>query len=1457
MKKRHFYKFLSFLMAVVFLFNMLLMCVNATPEEIAPQLQEQPREAMIIGSPDFDEEFEDISSLKELGPGEKPLEELREMTLDSNALPQFLSYSEAVSKGHVNRLYEQENDLSTIIYQNKDGGKTAYMFAKNIKYVDADGNIKDKSTKIGATQAKGYSYAMEQNNIKAYFPQQSTAGIKLTHNGYEISMKPKESAEKVSVTFNSSENKIVYAEVFGSNTFLVYEPFMEGVKEDIVLAKYTGQNEFEFILTAEGLTASKINEVWYLVDSNGEAVARFEDIIIKDSNGKTVEGSIDIVQQSDGTYEITVTADEEFLTAPDTSYPVYIDPTVRITEASAMGVVLDTGIYNGESTRAETDITRHYLGTYDEVEGRVIYRLTDFYDTSVGRFRFIDENQIYMASLHINIESNESETTLTAKTLSSTWDYLECKENSYYIENASELWNFDSDTISVQSEIYPVFDTHVSINITEIAKAWARYNTGKTSSPSCNPKNGFVLIGDSSLQQLVYSIEDNTMMDDNTYAEIDYSDDGGECFIYGFDSYKFMSNDDMNGFRATSFSNSTPLHWAVQYIGNDRFYIRSQQTGELLCGSGNNVALGTGTGNQYKWTLTWVDGGGYIIKNVASGKALSLSNYIFSLVSMPSVGTAEYEKCRFVLTKTSGFVSMSKFSLTDNYIVPGTSKFFHIKTEPANATWKGANYFTWTINSAKVSTTATPSLLMGNSAGTVTLTLQHKITGAAASFTIYCGDIRDGTYQLMNKNTSKYIYSPAKPSSTTTYLQQNSLIYQSDSNLLHGGLKWDIAHQANGEYTIYCAETFSYMGVSSSTGSAINYSSDNGSNTRWIIKYTSSGNYRLTPKNYTSNALRVPAGNTADGVHISQASYTNDSTYNDEWVIESVGETVGIKNGGIYNLVSSSSNLCLDVTGAGTANGTLVNQYQVMPAYHWQRWKFIYLGDGQYKIQDVNSGKLLSVSGSSASNDAGIHIWADDGTSGQVFKITQNIDGTYSFRSKCSSYLRAISIAGSSTDPGALAIQYSYNKYYTADNQKFTLQDSSKAIIIVPGIMGSELFIGENNPYFREGMPLFSEDMISQLATYENGDSISDLYGSFSENFLTAFLSGLEFSSAYVDSMKCLSNGTSKYDIVVKQYKKEFSSDQYTDHAGMSNTYSVLYDSLCELSENYVIDFFSYDWRLSNAISAQKLNQYIESYQYESVILVAHSMGGLVTSGYLALGETQRNKVEKVYLLASPLLGTPELVYIWNTNEFDSMFGKVSIFGGVELGTGTLVKFFEVVNLDTDLLESLLGNYQSIYELLPTKYYFSVANKTYLYDGSNELTTYASTKNKFITLLEHFKPTLMANAETFHDTLFINSNHVSTCVDTIYIYATKEDTANHLVLYENQDSETKLIKITDEIGDKLVPKWSAALGGLYYDNTYHEKSTHGDMIKASAFIDFIKNNIINSSNTKGLIHGYI
>ena len=604
--------------------------------------------------------------------------------------------------------------------------------------------------------------------------------------------------------------------------------------------------------------------------------------------------------------------------------------------------------------------------------------------------------------------------------------------------------------------------------------------------------------------------------------------------------------------------------------------------------------------------------------------------------------------------------------------------------------------------------------------------------------------------------------------------------------------------------------------------------------------------------------MRVPAGNTADGVHISQASYTNDSTYNDEWVIENVGEMKGIKNGGVYNIVSALSKKCLDVTEAGTANGTLVNQYQVMPAYHWQRWKFIYLGDGQYKIQDVNSGKLLSISGSSSYENANVHIWADDGTTGQIFKIDRNIDGTYSFRSKCSNYGRAVSIAGSSKTSGALAIQCAYNARTPAENQKFTLQDSSKAIIIVPGIMGSELFVGEDNPYFREGMPLFSDEVLEEIALYTAETFIDEINTGFIYPFKdvdAAITSAVDVVYGVYDSMQCNSDGTSKYEIYVKQYKKDFESDMYTNKAGMMDTSLTLFNQLyySELGDQYVVDLFSYDWRLSNGISAQKLNEYIETSQYENVILIGYSMGGLVTSGYLALGQDQREKVELVYMLASPLLGTPEIANVFYSEDLSFLKGMFSDEKN-ENFMESVFGVYDTIALISNPVRSLFCNYASIYELFPSEYYFSVANMWYLcfddhYDDSPSY-VYCRTYSQTISVIENnwydFSSTLMRQAEAFHDSTFANGSHVSSLVNTKYVYAQNENEKTTTYIYYSKTllNSASLTLIKTEYGDELVPKWSSALGGLYFPSTYHGTGSHGAAINGN-FSYFVADNILN------------
>ena len=65
-----------------------------------------------------------------------------------------------------------------------------------------------------------------------------------------------------------------------------------------------------------------------------------------------------------------------------------------------------------------------------------------------------------------------------------------------------------------------------------------------------------------------------------------------------------------------------------------------------------------------------------------------------------------------------------------------------------------------------------------------------------------------------------------------------------------------------------------------------------------------------------------------------------------------------------------------------------------------------------YKIKDINSGKLLIIEASASAYAANAWIWEDDGTTGQVFKLRDNGDGTFSFLTQCSDYSKVLSYDG-------------------------------------------------------------------------------------------------------------------------------------------------------------------------------------------------------------------------------------------------------------------------------------------------------------------------------------------------------------------------------------------------------------------------------------------------------------
>ncbi len=429
----------------------------------------------------------------------------------------------------------------------------------------------------------------------------------------------------------------------------------------------------------------------------------------------------------------------------------------------------------------------------------------------------------------------------------------------------------------------------------------------------------------------------------------------------------------------------------------------------------------------------------------------------------------------------------------------------------------------------------------------------------------------------------------------------------------------------------------------------------------------------------------------------------------------------------------------------------------------------------------------------------------------------------------------------------------------TGLTDSFTIKVNNNAIIIIPGILGSELFVGNGNPYFEKDMPLFSKEILNGLASYQDGDTVQDLIPSNWWDGLKNIPSAVRLFNAWSDSMSCNDTGSSKYDVCVKEYRSADPSTRIGNHCGTGDAYLTLYNKLvATYSGEYSIDMFSYDWRLSNAVSASKLDEYIEYHNYDKVILIAHSMGGLVASGYLGLGASQRDKVEHVFYLASPLLGTPTIANVWYNEDISFVENTIANTFGI-----SVEDFNRVYKLITDIadpIKNLICNYVSIYELFPSAYYFQLTGAAYMSEsfttiiigGETTLTecsTYAATKSILTGYFDDFDSNLMAIAEAFHNTTFISGNHVSSYVDARYYHCLNNSVAtiSHLKFYQVVSSTSYVAGLevdeTTNYGDFLVLTTSSTLANRYPTKCLSFSGDHMSLVMISTVIDQWMQNI--------------
>jgi pimeloyl-ACP methyl ester carboxylesterase len=130
-----------------------------------------------------------------------------------------------------------------------------------------------------------------------------------------------------------------------------------------------------------------------------------------------------------------------------------------------------------------------------------------------------------------------------------------------------------------------------------------------------------------------------------------------------------------------------------------------------------------------------------------------------------------------------------------------------------------------------------------------------------------------------------------------------------------------------------------------------------------------------------------------------------------------------------------------------------------------------------------------------------------------------------------------------------------------------------------------------------------------------------------------------------------------------------------------------------------------YDWRQDNAESAKRLGGVIDQIGAPKVILIAHSMGGLVSRYFCRTGG--ESKVCGLILLGSPTLGAPRAYRMLKTGEYWDPSFPIDVF----LARGLLQITSPILSVGSVILRKavreFVRKFPSVYQLLPNQGYCS------------------------------------------------------------------------------------------------------------------------------------------------------
>lgn len=400
-----------------------------------------------------------------------------------------------------------------------------------------------------------------------------------------------------------------------------------------------------------------------------------------------------------------------------------------------------------------------------------------------------------------------------------------------------------------------------------------------------------------------------------------------------------------------------------------------------------------------------------------------------------------------------------------------------------------------------------------------------------------------------------------------------------------------------------------------------------------------------------------------------------------------------------------------------------------------------------------------------------------------------------------------------------------------------SVQSGKKAIIIVPGICGSELFS--------------SKQQRVKGVDYEQGHRF------WPPNCITPFLDGHkklkpeDFNEVTIEAISndikyicCEDNGDSKVEMMTSNPILDCRENTDQRSFGIANCYKKLVKNIVKDTDcDYNVVFYSYDWRRGNKSTAMELERLVNDQDYESVVLVGHSMGCLVCASYLT-NEANKAKVEKSIFLGAPFLGSPKAFSVIDEGKFvDGFLGEI---------LGPFIR---------PVIKDITRDCKALYELLPPRQYFDIMRQGYLKSSDEqgnitEINNYEETVDKICYEIGgRYTKEFLQLAQQFYDTLF-NDNQFVLCDENLKVYnilGTKQNTPGEIVIGGKEGNK----EIKKE-GDGMVTIESALVGDALDNKTcyYLKRVSHMGLMSNRVCLKLI-GDILNDRDSARRLNGCI